>query len=101
MRVDPIETALATLDEVELRTPQGGKQISKALASKSNLIAAKAARIVGEAQWTELIDELVAAFDRFLKRGPELDKGCIALTAIARALYSLYYSEPDLYLNGM
>jgi HEAT repeat protein len=101
MKNDPIQAALAALDDVELRTPDGLKHFSKALAGKSNLVAAKAARIAGEAQWTELIDDLVKAFDRFLKRGMETDKGCRALTAIARALYALDYDGADLYLAGM
>lgn len=101
MKNDPIQSALAGLDGIPLRTPEGWKQIAKALASKSNLVAAKAARIAGDAQWTELTEELVTAFDRFLKRGPELDKGCVALTAIMRALYSLDYDGVEFYLAGM
>jgi HEAT repeat protein len=101
MKNDPVQSALAGLDDIPLRTPDGWKQIVKALASKSNLVAAKAARIAGDAQWTELNAELAGAFDRFLKRGSELDKGCIALTAIARALYGLDYDGVELYLAGM
>src|SRR5580658_5312848 len=101
MKNDPVQSALAALDEVPLRTTEGLKQMAKALASKSNLVAAKAARISGDAQWAELTGELVTAFDRFLKRGSELDKGCVALTAIARALYSLDYREAELFLSGM
>lgn len=101
MKNDPIQAALAALDDVELRTPEGLKHFAKALAGKSNLVAAKAARIAGDAQWAESTDELVKAFDRFLKRGMELDKGCRALTAIARALYALDYDGADLYLAGM
>jgi HEAT repeat protein len=101
MKNDPIQSALAALDDVALRTPEGLKHLTKALAGKSNLVAAKAARIAGETQWTELTDELVKAFDRFLKRGLEIDKGCRALTAIARALYALDYDGAELYLAGM
>ena len=75
--------------------------MAKALAAKSNLVVAKAARIAGDAQWTELTDNLVAAFDRFLKRGAETDKGCAATMAIARALFNMDYDGEDLYLNGM
>jgi HEAT repeat protein len=101
MKNDPIQSALAGLDEIPLHTPEGRKPMAKALASKSNLVAAKAARIAGSAHWIELTDELVTAFDRFLKRGAELDKGCVALIAIARALYNLDYREAELFLNGM
>src|SRR5580658_2107227 len=101
MKNDPVQSALAALDEVPLHTPEGLKQMSKALASKSNLVAAKAARISGDAQWAEVTVDLVAAFDRFLKRGSELDKGCAALIAIARALYALDYDGVELYLAGI
>jgi HEAT repeat protein len=101
MKNDPVQSALAGLDEIPLHTPEGWKQITKALSSKSNLVAAKAARIAGDAQWTELTDELVVAFNRFLKRGMELDRGCAALIAIARALFGLDYDGVELYLAGM
>lgn len=100
MKNDPIETALAGLDEIALRTPEGQKHIVKALGGKSNLVAAKAARIAGEAQWTELTNDLVAAFDRFLKRGAEIDKGCAATMAIARALFNMDYEDADPFLKG-
>ncbi|MGA2712789.1 MAG: hypothetical protein ABSG41_06760 [Bryobacteraceae bacterium] len=101
MKNDPVESALARLDDIPLRTPEGQKQIAKALASRSNLVAAKAARIAGDAQWTELTDDLVAAFDRFLKRATDGDKGCMAMMAIARALFNLDYDGAELYLDGM
>lgn len=101
MKDDPILAALARLDEIPLHTPEGRKQMAKALAAKSNLVVAKAARIVGDAQWTELTTDLAAAFERFLNRGAEIDKGCAATKAIARALFHMDYDEPDLYLKGM
>ncbi|HTA46596.1 MAG TPA: hypothetical protein VK789_29330 [Bryobacteraceae bacterium] len=101
MKNDPVQSALARLDEIPLRTPEGRKEMAKALAAKSNLVVAKAARLVGDAQWTELTDDLVAAFDRFVKRGAEADKGCAATMAVARALFNMDYDEPDLYLSGM
>jgi HEAT repeat protein len=101
MKNDPVQSALAGLEDIPLHTPEGGKQIVKALASKSNLVAAKAARIAGDAQWTELTGELVTAFARFLPRASELDKGCVALIAIARALYNMDYDGVALYLAGM
>jgi HEAT repeat protein len=101
MKNDPIEGALASLDVIPLRTAEGQKQMAKALAAKSNLVAAKAARIAGDALWTEMTEGLVAAFGRFLKRGAEADKGCVALKAIARALFNFDYDGAELYLDGM
>lgn len=101
MKIDPIEKALAALDDIPVHTPEGRKQIAKALAGKSNLVAAKAARIIGDAQWTDLKDELATAFSRFLRQGITLDKGCKATVAIARALFGFDCDDAELYLSGM
>jgi HEAT repeat protein len=101
MKIDPIESALAQLSHVPLHTPEGRKQIAKALSGKSNLVAAKAARIVGEALWPELTNDLLAAFDRFIASGPTGDKGCAATIAIARALFNLDHDNADVYLKGV
>jgi hypothetical protein len=101
MKSDPTENALAALDEVALHTPAGRKQLAKAFASRSNRVAAKAARITGEAQWPELTPDLAAAFDRLLARGAEVDKGCVALSAMARTLFTLDCEDHELFLKGM
>ena len=101
MKNDPIQNALAALDEIPLHTPEGRKQIEKALDSKSNLIAAKAARIAGDSQWLEIIPKLVATFQRLLPGGASADKGCAAKTGIARALNKLEYDGAELFLSGM
>lgn len=101
MKNDPILAALAALDDAAPRTAEGTKHFTKALAAKSNLVVAKAARIVGESQWAELSGELVKAFHRILPRGAEIDKGCAALIAIARALYAVDFDGAELYLAGM
>jgi HEAT repeat protein len=101
MKIDPIESALAALDDVPLHTSEGHKQIAKALSGKSNLVAAKAARVVGDALWPELTPDLAAAFDRFIARAAAGDKGCAASIAIARALFNLDHDDADVYLKGM
>ena len=47
MKNDPVESALARLDEIPLRTSEGKAAFAKALAAKSNLVVAKAARLLG------------------------------------------------------
>jgi HEAT repeat protein len=101
LKNDPIQNALARLDDVSPHTAEGRKELAKALAAKFNLVVAKAARIAGETQITDLRDDLASAFSRLLARGTAADKGCVALTAIARALFALDYDEPELYLAGM
>lgn len=101
MKNDPIQNALARLDEVETGTPAGKKQLVAALAAKSNFVVARAARIIGVAQCLDLTPELAAAFARLLARGSDADKGCVALNAIARALIQLEYDGAELFLQGM
>jgi HEAT repeat protein len=101
MKKDPVLAALAGLDEIPLRTAAGQKLLAKALAAKSNQVVAKAARIAGDSHWVELTGELAKTFGRFFQPGAVLDKGCVALIAIARALFNLDYDEPELYLSGM
>lgn len=62
---------------------------------------AKAAKIAGQSRATELIADLMVAFNRLMKDPSKLDKGCAATTAIVEALYELDYAEPEVYLLGI
>jgi hypothetical protein len=101
MKNDPILAALSQLDELRIETAEGRRQFEKALASKSNLVVKKAARIALDAQQKELTPQLAAAFERLLAKGPALDKGCAALTALARALVSLEHDDPAVFRRGI
>ncbi|HVW09340.1 MAG TPA: HEAT repeat domain-containing protein [Bryobacteraceae bacterium] len=101
MKNDPILAALDRLDQIPLQTPEGKAELTKALAAKSNLIVAKAARLLGSAQWTELAPLMIGAFDRMMAKGSAADKGCAAMIAIARALVTMEHDAPELYLRGM
>jgi hypothetical protein len=101
MKNDPIESALARLDDIPVHTPEGKASFAKALAAKSNLVVAKAARILGGAQCLDLTREMVSAFDRMIAKGATTDKACAATIAISRALVQLDYDSPDLFLIGM
>jgi hypothetical protein len=100
MKNDPIEGAIARLDTVAAHSSEGVLQLRKALESKYSLVAAKAARIAGDALILELAEPLASAFARFVAK-PEIDKGCLALTALARALVNLDHDDADLYRRGM
>ena len=69
------------------------------LGSKTNLIAAKAARVIEQRKMTTLTDELISAYTRFREAGG--DKGCVAKNAIASALYELGASAEPVYLHGV
>ncbi|HKD05372.1 MAG TPA: HEAT repeat domain-containing protein [Bryobacteraceae bacterium] len=98
MKDDPIVAAIEGLDGADPGTAEGRVRLEKALASKSNLVAAKAAKIADEARARDLVPKLAAAFDRFLQRG---DKGCAALNALARALVNLDCDDDEVFRRGM
>lgn len=100
---DPIEQALDRLGVLknDRGSPLFTAELKTFLQNRSNLVVAKAAKIVCQARATELIPELVAAFYRFMKKPSKLDKGCAATTEIVGALYELDYTEPDIYLFGI
>lgn len=74
--------------------------LAEVLAEPSNYAAARAAAIVEEAQILALAPKLVEAFHRFLSDAPKLDRGCEAVTAIAKALYALDQHHYDVYAKG-
>jgi HEAT repeat protein len=103
---DPVESALARLDDIQFPASGGNSAAGKiaftrALAAKSNLVIAKAARLIANAQWTELNAEMAATFARLIAKGAAADKACAAMIAIARALVQLDYDSPDLFLQGI
>jgi HEAT repeat protein len=92
MQNDPILAAIDALNNADPAT------LRKGLESKSNLVAAKAAKIIGEQLSPAFVADLTRAFAHFLAKG---DKGCTALTAIARTLVTLECDDADLYRKGV
>ncbi len=100
---DPIEKALNQLGE--LRGQASPEVVTRELRShlraRSNLVVAKAAKIAGELRVSELVPDLVAAFQRLMTNPQQLDKRCAAITEIVAALYEMDYREPEIYLQGL
>jgi HEAT repeat protein len=99
---DPIEQLLDRLSQ--LRTEPKSvvlPELQKTLKHRSNLIAAKAAKIAGELRIAELVPDLVNAFERFMADPAKLDKRCAATTEIVAALYEMDTLDPALYLRGI
>jgi hypothetical protein len=71
------------------------------LRNRSNLVAAKVAKIAGERRITALLPDLVAAFQKLMADPARLDKRCEATTEIVTALYMMDYLEPEVYLTGL
>jgi HEAT repeat protein len=82
-------------------SPEVRGEVAGFLNDKSSLLAAKAARIAGEWQSTELIPELLSAFERFLVKPEVTDKSCGAKTEIIKALCKLEHSSPSVFLRGI
>lgn len=101
-RSDPIETALNRLGEFRTAPPElATRELRTYLGNRSNLVVAKAAKIAGELRVSELVPDLVAAFNRFMENPQQLDKRCAAVTEITGALYDMDYREPEIYLKGL
>lgn len=77
------------------------EELRRALESKSNHLAAEAARIAGEYEIEQLEDDLLQAFDRFMLDPLRSDPTCAAKTAIAEAISRIGYVGEDLFLRGI
>jgi len=75
--------------------------LRKALAGKSNYLAAKAARLAEDAEAASLLPELIAAFDRFFEDAEKSDPQCWAKNALSRALPRLGCREKEEFLRGL
>jgi alkylhydroperoxidase family enzyme len=74
--------------------------LRKALADRSNLVVAEAAKIVGEQSRAMLIPEMVAALDRLFDDPVKNDSKCWGKTAIVKALVALDYGESSGFLRA-
>ena len=102
-KVSSLEAQLDRLAELRSQppSPEGHAEVARYLASKMNLVTAKAARIAGEWLAAELTPELVAAFDRFMVKPETTDKRCAAKIEILKALCKLEYSSPSVFRRGV
>ncbi len=75
--------------------------LRKALTNKNNFIVARAAKLIAAQSQRALIDDLVTVFGRFVDDPNKSDPQCWAKEAIAQALATLEYQEPEFFLTGM
>jgi HEAT repeat protein len=73
-------------------------ELSKALSGKSNVLAAAAANALGVLGARTLAPQLVSTFPRFMADGA--DKGCLAKTAIVKALVAMEVEDEPTFLAG-
>lgn len=75
--------------------------IKKALTNRSNFLAAKAARLAEEGALTDLVPDLILAYDRFFINAEKSDPQCWAKNALSRALSKLECRDKDVFLRGL
>lgn len=96
------EDQLAALDALRHDTPAAATgPLRKALGHRNNYVVAKAADLVREFGITDLIPELLAAFDRFFADPVKTDPQCWAKNALSRALASFEHQDAAVFLRGM
>ena len=77
------------------------EQWRKALRDRNGYFVSKAAALVAELGFEDLIPDLIAAFDRFLVDPVKTDSQCWAKNAIAKALKDLGHRDGEVYLRGI
>jgi HEAT repeat protein len=98
-----LEQRLATLETLRDNpaSPQTVAALRKALQDPNNHYVSKAAAIAADFALTDLIPDLIAAFDRFLTNPVKSDPQCWAKNAIAKALKDFAYDDAFFYLHGI
>jgi hypothetical protein len=96
------EQQLAALDEVKQQSPEAAVEpLRKALTHRNNYIVAKAADLAVKFRLTQLLPELLTAFDRFFTDPVKTDPQCWAKNALSRALAALECQDAEVFLRGM
>lgn len=98
-----LDEKLSRLDAVKADPASDGSVdlLRKFLADKSNLLVARAAKVIAELEVTGFEDDLVQSFDRFREDPATRDGGCKAKTAIVDALRRIGHCDPNVFLLGI
>lgn len=75
--------------------------VRKSLESRSNFLVAKAASLAEENVRTDLVPELMIAFERFFVNAEKSDPQCWAKSALSHALAKLECRDKDVFLRGL
>jgi HEAT repeat protein len=96
------EEQLAALDALRQLPPEACiEPLRKALTHRNNFVVAKAADLVRQFQLTQLIPELLTAFDRFFADPIKTDPQCWAKNSLSRALATFEHQDAAVFLRGM
>jgi len=102
-KVRSADAKLARLRQLrtEPPSPQLAEELGRALRDSSNVVAAEAAEMAGEARLLDLVPILVEAFDRFLDDGERTDKLCRAKIAVVEALNKMDFTDEEFFLRAV
>ncbi len=96
-----MERKLEALGALRLSPQDAAEPLRKALKDRSNYLVSKAAALAAELHLTELVPDLVQAFDRCMLDAVKTDPQCWAKNAIVKALKDLNHDDPAVFLRGM
>jgi hypothetical protein len=82
-------------------SPELLHELRGALRDASNVVVAEAAEMAAAAHFTDLVPDLVEAYERFLDNPVKKDKLCRAKIAIAQALNNMEFLDEGFYLRGV
>jgi hypothetical protein len=71
------------------------------LTHRNNFLVSKAARLAADCELTQLLPEMLAAYERFFHDAAKTDPKCWAKEALAKALVKLGHRSKDEYLRGL
>jgi hypothetical protein len=96
------EEQLAALDAFRQLPPEAATEpLRKALTNRNNFVVGKAADLIRTLNLSQLIPELLIAFDRFFEDPIKTDPQCWAKNAISRALAAFEHQDAAVFLRGM
>ncbi len=77
------------------------QHIRRVLAHRNNFLVSKAAKLAAECELTQLLPDVLTAYNRFFHDAAKSDPKCWAKEALAKALIKLGHRSRDEYLRGM
>jgi HEAT repeat protein len=96
------EDQLAALDALRQLTPEAATEpLRKALTNRNNFVVGKAADLARTLNLSQLIPELLLAYDRFFEDAVKADPQCWAKNALSRTLAHFEYQDAAVFLRGM
>lgn len=95
------DARIAALEALRNNPQQATLPLRKGLLDRNNFVVSKAAAIVADLTLSDLVPDLLAAFDRALIDSAKADPQCWAKNAIAKALKDLSHHDAEVYVKGL